>query len=190
MADTATTNYTKATIPITPAGTCTAKDASHPYYEYTYAGNAGSQISTSACDHKCYHYNFMTNETVYFSKNYNVKIKYRDITNPIGSFCSNFEENKTAVPMYCDFKDCFYNDIDNNYEQNAVGIVPFDDPVPWTEEVGDLILVNYSHYNLYRSSYTEGNQNITLTRQDVFLSPYGLDNNLYTDFTYVRVADH
>ncbi len=190
MADTATTNYTKATIPITPAGACTAKDASHPYYEYTYAGNAGGKISTSACNHKCYHYNFMTNETVPFSNNYNVKIKYRDITNPVGSFCSNFEENRTAVPMYCDFKDCFYNDVDNNYEQNAIGIVPFDDAVPWTEEVGDLILVNYSHYNLYRSSYTEGNQNITLTRQDAFISPYGLDNNLYTDFTYVRVADY
>ena len=188
MADTATTNYAKATIPITAAGTCSVKDATHPYYEYTYAGN-GSKINITDCNHKCYHYNFLTNETVSFSRNYNIKIKYRDANNLNGSFCSSFEESRTAVPMYCDFKDCFYDSANNNYEQDAVGIIPFDDSVPWTEEINDLIYINYSHYNLYRSSYTEGKQNITLTRQATVLSPYCIDNNLY-NFNYVRVADN
>lgn len=190
-ADPATTNYSKATISITAAGTCTVKDVNNSYYEYTYAGN-GSKININDCQRKCYKYNFITNESnTSFSKNYNIKIKYRDLNHPENSFCSSFEETKTAVPMYCDFKDCFYNDVDDNYEQNAVGIVPIDDEVPWTEEIDGIIYVNYSHYNLYRSVYIPGYKDITLIQQGSILSPYCVDNQKYpSDFTYVRVADY
>ena len=188
-----TTNVSKLIISLSPEqNSCNYKDIEHPYYQYTFAGTSGQtkmRSAANACNRKCYHKNNITGEEVTFTAKYKTIIKYRNPANP-SNFCSSFQETIAATNMHCDFVECFRNTANNNYVQDAVGIVPINDSGSWVEEINGNIYINYDHYNLYKSSYNAGDQYITLTLQERKLCTSCVDNNLYSGMNYVRVADY
>ena len=136
---------------------CDAKDSMDAYYEYELdTTKTDTQISASKCSGKCYFDNEegATNITSYYKQ----KISYKD---KFGSdYClfkqSDYEAN-------CSFKDCFYNEADNNYVNKVIGTTKIISDYPWTVTLDSEIYVCYTHYNLYTSSYNEGDGSITLT---------------------------
>ena len=120
---------------------------------------------------------------------YQAKITYYDkFTN---SVCNSGNPDIQDMYLNCSHIDCFNKN--NSYERNAIGTRLFMD-TPWTANVNGNEYVCTGHYNLYRSSYTTGNPNITLIKQNNIICKEAYDAHEY-DFDsssvdpYVRIED-
>ena len=150
-----------------------------------------NSITMDRCGGKCYHYNSSDATINNVFAMYKQKITYPDKFNS-GVTCNADNPEEIDYSASCDFKDCFYKN--NNYNRNAIGTRLVIDEEPWTTTIREHIYTCSGHYNLYLSSYTEGNEKITLTKTNTKICNTALANGEY-DYDsssanpYVRVDD-
>ncbi len=134
---------------------CSNKDYAHATYQYTVA--SGQQgISRERCNSKCYAYNPINSQHNLVQGFYNRSISYFDQFNSL-HLCPAEVDDYIAN---CSFIDCFRT---NDTYHKAIGVVPVSDNAVWTVEVNGTTYRCNSHYKLYQSSYTEGDEAITLS---------------------------
>ena len=171
---------------------CGSIDLGSTYYEYT--PKTTDKISASRCGGKCYYGLVGDEANNSIEITYTRKITYRDSFASTTKFCdfngSGTGEDYTA---YCDFKDCFYNSTNNNYQSKVIGTTVYDN-VPWTLSIGGKTYICYSYYNQYLSSYNDGDELITLTRVADKICKEAVDDGQYaydenSSDPYLRAMD-
>ena len=148
-------------------------------------------ISMSKCAGKCYYYNPYTDTINNIFAKYNTTITYTDKFNS-AVVCNKDEPEEIVYEATCDFKDCFYKN--ENYNRKAIGLRLYVDETPWIATINQHIYSCTGHYNLYLSSFNEGNENITLTQTNTKICNVALDNgeynfNINDSDPYIRIAD-
>ena len=148
-------------------------------------------ISMSKCAGKCYYYNPYTDTINNIFAKYNTTITYTDKFNS-AVVCNKDEPEEIVYEATCDFKDCFYKN--ENYNRKAIGLRLYVDETPWIATINQHIYSCTGHYNLYLSSFNEGNENITLTPTNTKICNAALDNgeynfNINDSDPYIRIAD-
>ena len=151
-------------------------------------------ISMTRCSGKCYANSSVNNGIVTYYKR---KITYKDKFDSSVS-CSNEGNGPNIYEANCSFKDCFLKN--NSYVRNAIGIQHYvestnpDEPA-WYVTIGGENIACYGYYKLYRSSYTQYAENITLTEiENEKICDTALDRGYYNydpnaSNPYVRIDD-
>lgn len=177
---------------------CLYQNEEEATYVYTFDSESTNSsyghtnpISMERCAGKCYYYNPYTDTINNIFAKYSAQITYTDKFNS-SIVCNASEPEVVDYEATCDFKDCFYKN--NNYNRNVIGTRLYMDDVPWITTINERIYNCTGHYNLYLSSYNEGNENITLTKTTTKICNTALDNGEY-DYDsdslnpFVRIAD-
>lgn len=157
-------------------------------YEYTFTDTENDPISMNRCQGMCYYSDESGAPNNFFSK-YEARIMYFDKFTNVA--CNSSNPDVQEMELNCSHIECFNKG--NNYERNAIGTRLYED-TPWTANVNGNEYICTGHYNLYRSSYTNGNANITLTKQNNNICKEAYDAHEY-DFDsssadpYVRIED-
>ena len=164
-----------------------------PVYETVTYSN--QEISMDRCSGKCFESNPVSGDsTSNIFGYYNKTITYYDRFSP-NVFCSS-NPVATEYEATCAFKECFKKN--NNYNrQNIFGAYLFHDDVEWTISINGRIYTNHSHYKRYTSSYTDGDEEITLTEvpNTNGICPKCVEDGLY-DFNindnepYIRISEN
>ena len=166
--------------------------------KYFYTPKNNKKISSANCSNKCYHENKLIGDTNAYTATYSTSttISYYDKLNG-DTLCSSKNGSVKDEKKYCDFKDCFYDETNNSYNQIVLGTFIFYDN-PWTIEYKGVTYVVDSYYKLYSSSYNEGDKGITLTEMGQHICPNCYQNGFYKDPAFssllldentIRVAD-
>ena len=159
---------------------CNSLDLADTYYEYNPKTTA--KISAELCNGKCYYKLSGDNSNNSIEITYTRKITYRDNFAANTKYCpSNNESGSSNVEEFkahCDFKDCFYNTVNNNYQSKVIGTTSYKN-VPWTLSVNGKIYICNSYYNQYLSSYDNGDELITLTKVSDKICKEAVDDGVY-----------
>jgi len=194
---------------------CSVDDTNGIKYEYIYTFDANKEytdneyddqgniiashtyknkkITPDICQRQCYRYDSEGVERNIFGF-YDKKITYFDRFNS-NTKCSLLDET-VDYKAYCDFKDCFKF---TNYSNNVVGTTERyedgeGDPVnyTYTNSTTGKTYICTSNYYRYISSYTDGDENITLTKTEPVCAQYidDPDIDIYSlEPNLVRVID-
>ncbi len=165
----------------------------NPVYETVTYSN--QEISMDRCSGKCFESNPVSGDsTSNIFGYYNKTITYYDRFSP-NVLCSS---NPVTVEYEatCAFKECFKKN--NNYtRQNIFGAYLFHDDVEWTISINGRDYINHSHYKRYTSSYTDGDEEITLTEvpNTNGICPKCVEDGLYDYKTndnepYIRITEN
>ena len=177
---------------------CLETDKESAIYEYEFNAtqtqqdlNHNQPISIDRCAGQCYNYNPVTQQINPVSAIYKTMIKYTDKFNS-DILCNNGQAVVSNVEYSCDFKDCFYKN--NNYNRQAIGTNLVEDEEEWTVNINGNNYICTGHYNLYLSSYTTGNKEITLTPTNTMICKEAFDDGKYnydssSNDPYVTIVD-
>ena len=125
------------------------------------SGSSNKKITIDLCSGKCYGSHSSSNNIYGY---YLLKVNYKDRFNTSTS-CDSSQGQSDDNRLYkasCDFHDCFKKG--DSYVRRAIGLTKHDDPVGFTYDSGSGSEICYEYYNVYTSSYTAGDQFISLTK--------------------------
>ena len=171
------------------------EDASYEYVFDSELTNTtyghSNAITIDRCAGMCYYYNSANDTTHEVFAMYKQRITYTDKFNSSVTCNANNPEERD-FDAACDYKDCFYKN--DNYTRYAIGTRLYNDEEVWMTTINEDVYSCSGHYNLYISSYNEGDRDITLTKTNtkicntaVVTGAYDYDSNSLDP--YVRIDD-
>lgn len=153
---------------------CEGYDEEDANYEYVF-DDTGDPISMNRCQGMCY-YSDQSGTPNNILLKYNARVIYHDKIS-MTNLCNSGNPVEYEVYLGCSFKDCFYKN--NSYVRNAIGIKLIMDEVPWSTNINGTSYLCTGHYNLYESSYNEGDSDITLTKSNNIICKEAYDAGVY-----------